>query len=109
MFAKFISRSILVEAPKIIEDLEGIKVKHRTQTTLKVGGVCDGPMCFEWQRRANDATEWQDVSSEAKYTGQGTPSLTIADVDEEDVGIFRCRISSAGGDTSTKEVPLQIC
>lgn len=73
-----------------------------------MGVACEGPVCLEWQRKANDATEWQDVSSESRYKGQGTPSLEIVDVEEEDEAMFRCRVSSVGGAISTKEAPLLI-
>ena len=98
-----------VEAPKIVKDLASVKVKRHDRVTLSVVVECEGAMCFEWEKRATNSTEWQEVTSESKYKGQGTPALVIPDIEEEDVGLFRCHIFSAGGNILTKEASVTTC
>ena len=65
-------------------------------------------MTYVWQMKRTNSMEWQDVSYESKYKGQGTRTLTIADAEDEDVGTFRCVVSSDGGSIVSRDASLGI-
>ena len=95
-------------APKIVDDLGGIKVKLHTSAMLQVSASCKESMCFMWEKRDVNSTEWCELIDDVKYNGLGTPSLSIPNVEEGDAGLFRCRVHSAGGNVLTNEAPLRI-
>ena len=97
-----------VETPRIIDDLNDVAVKLHDRVTLKVAAVCEETMTYMWQKRVNRRTKWANVSSGSKYSGQGTPTLVITDVEDKDEGLFRCVVSSEGGETVTREASLRI-
>ena len=79
------------------------------KVSLRVTATSESSLCFVWQRKALNSTEWHDVSEDdARFEGQGSDSLTIAEVEEGDVGVLRCRVHSSGGQVVTKEAPLKI-
>ena len=95
-------------APEIVEDLKDVSIALQGQVLLKVDAVSEGSLTYVWQRSVEDSTEWKVVPSETKYQGQGTPSLAVTNVEETDAGLFRCLVSSEGGETVTKHACLRI-
>ncbi len=60
------------------------------------------PLSYRWQKNENDLTD------DGRYAGTGTATLTISSVSVEDAGIYRCRVSDAGGTTLSQTAPLQL-
>ena len=104
MHLTLIVSQCVVRAPKIIEDLRDVRAKFRDQITLEVVAECQEQMEYKWQMKIQKSMDWQDVS----YRGQGTPTLVIPGVEDEDEGLFRCVVSSEGGETVTREASLRI-
>ena len=104
MHLTLIVSQCVVRAPKIIEDLRDVRVMFRDQITLEVVAECQEQMEYKWQMKIQKSMDWQDVS----YRGQGTPTLVIPGVEDEDEGLFRCVVSSEGGETVTREASLRI-
>ena len=91
-----------------MEDVSDERVKPHSQVTFKVRAECEEQMNYLWETKSENSTEWMELSSGSKYQGQGTPSLVVADVDEKDVGMFHCVVSSDGGSVVTREASLRI-
>ena len=96
------------DAPTIVGDLKDVKATLHGQVALKIGVVGEGSLSYTWQKKAENSTEWQTVAAGGKCQGQGTPSLTLAGVEETDEGLFRCQVTSEGGQTCTKEALIRI-
>ena len=63
-------------------------------------------MKYRWQVKRD--SDWRDVASGSNISGHDKPSLIVADVEEDDVGLFRCVVSSDGGETFTNQSSLRI-
>lgn len=106
---RYTSLTITVSVPKIIGNLEDVKAAPDDHVTLDVKAVGGGELTYTWERKQENSTEWQAVSmNEGRYQGQGTSSLTLVGVEPDDMGVFRCHVSSEAGKTWTKEVVLTV-
>ena len=97
-----------VYAPVIVQELRDVRVKVHDEVTFNVTATCEEEMVYKWQMKRNNIPDWKDVLLGSNYKGQSTPNLVISDVREEDIGLFRCVVSSEGGESVTKGTSLKI-
>ena len=101
--------SVTVYAPVIVQGPRDVRVKVHDEVTFNVTATCEEEMVCKWQMKRNNIPDWKDVPLGSNYKGQSTPNLVISDVkEEEDIGLFRCVVSSEGGESVTKGTSLKI-
>ena len=60
----------------------------------------DGPLSYRWQKDTVDLIE------DDHYTNVNTPTLTIVNVNDLDLGLYRCLVSNAGGEVPSDQAEL---
>jgi hypothetical protein len=64
-----------------------------------------GTITYQWQKSPNGSTSWTNLINGSKISGATTNSLTITSVeDPEDVGYYRLRLTSLGGEVAFSNV-----
>ncbi len=68
--------------------------------TVEASG--QGTLTYRWQKDS------VNLSDGGHYSGSTTPSLTISNADNGDVGGYRCVVTNAAGSTNSNQAPLTI-
>lgn len=68
--------------------------------TIEASG--QGTLTYRWQKDS------VNLSDGGHYSGSTTPSLTISNADNGDVGSYRCVVTNAAGSTNSNQAPLTI-
>ena len=103
----------VVFPPVITGEPCDVKAKPHCEANFVVDASCEEPMTYAWQTKKRDGDSdgggWRDVGSGSEVSGGDTRCLVVADVrEEEDAGLYRCVVSSEGGNSTTREVSLEI-
>ncbi|MCL2813164.1 MAG: S-layer homology domain-containing protein, partial [Oscillospiraceae bacterium] len=84
------------EPPHIITHPKNRTIKIGGSTTFSIEAEGEG-LYYEWQYRESDGAYWQPVPNGYGHSGEGTPTLTLTDIDSVYDGVFyRCEVYSYG-------------
>lgn len=71
----------------------------RAQSVLFVVKIGGAGITYQWQFKPNASAVFTDIANGVKYSGVNTGSLTTLNVDDAEVGTYRCRIIENCGAT----------
>ncbi|MGN6645782.1 MAG: immunoglobulin domain-containing protein, partial [Cytophaga sp.] len=69
----------------------------RTQSVLFVINIPGAGITYQWQFAPNGSTIFTDLANGGKYSGVNTNSLTTLNVDNTEVGNYRCKVTENCG------------
>lgn len=95
--------------PSVHVDEGPLFTRQPTDRTVVLGGtatftvqaVGEAPVNYQWQKNNENLTDG------GRYSGSGTPALTVSQVDYQDVGLFRCVATDAYGSTLSEAAQLR--
>ena len=64
----------------------------KTQSVLFVIKIAGAGITYQWQYKSNSATVYTDLVNGGKYSGVNTNSLTTLNVNDAEVGNYRCKV-----------------
>ncbi len=99
---KWVLISVLPPPPAITQQPQPAHVRSGAAAAFTVSATGEGVLTYRWLRDGTDLTD------DARVSGAGTSSLTISDAERADEGMYRCRVSNAGGDTMSDEAALAV-
>ncbi len=94
--------TIVFKPPEITTQPTDQTVPSGSTVSLSVVATGSLPMTYQWQR--NDA----DLSDGGQVSGAKTPTLTIAAVGIEDVGVYSVVVTNTFGDATSQPVALNV-
>ncbi len=89
-------------APTISQHPQDRVVCQGQATTFGVSAAALGAVAYRWQRNG------VSLANGGHYSGVGTPTLTVSDVDGGDAGDYRCIVSNVGGSAYSNPAALTV-
>jgi N-acetylmuramoyl-L-alanine amidase len=101
-FGDICQKDIMVNpiAPVITQQPEAQTVCPGDTAVFTIVASGEGPLSYRWQKDTLDLIE------DDHYTNVNTQTLTIVDVNDLDLGQYRCLVSNAGGEVPSDPVEL---
>ena len=87
-------------APVITQQPQPQTVCPGDNAVFTVVASGEGALSYRWQKDTIDLIE------DEHYTNVDTPTLTIVNVNDLDLGLYRCLVSNAGGEVPSDEAEL---
>ncbi|MGB9625413.1 MAG: immunoglobulin domain-containing protein [Phycisphaerae bacterium] len=91
-----------LRAPYIITQPvpQGVPARSTATFTVTAGGTT--PLNYQWQKN------YINLSNTGHYSGVTTPTLTISNVDGNDVANYRCMVTNMYGSTASEQAALSL-
>ena len=88
--------------PTVLSATGSFVVEENNDVTLEVKAVGSAPLSYTWTLNGTPLTD------DARFHGTGTPTLQIFGVQQTDIGLYSCTVSSPFGITATTPAVLAV-